>query len=171
LYPKSGSFIIASELLDDGLFNQKVVFLVEVHAQGAYGFIVNQTMTAPLYEVFNGIGREDNRKAVIHVGGPVQEDQLQVLQAAPQIEGAYEVMPGLYLGGAWQSSTEFLEYFIENPDMHVFLGYSGWGPRQLEKEWDDGYWQSINALPGEVFMSKPMELNLLPHEFIDRFGL
>ena len=171
MYPKSGSFIIATDLLNDGLFNQKIVFLVEVNAQGAYGFIVNQTMTAPLYELFNGVNRSDHRRAAVHIGGPVQEDQLQVLQVAPKVEGAYEVLPGLYLGGAWESPAEFLEYFILHPDMHVFLGYSGWGPGQLEKECDDGFWNVAEFLPNEVFMCKPNDLNRIPNDFAQRFGI
>jgi putative transcriptional regulator len=40
-------------------------------------------------------------------------------------------------------------------DLRVFIGYSGWGPGQLEFEIARGDWRLAPADPGAVFQKRP----------------
>jgi len=52
------------------------------------------------------------------------------------------VAPGVYLGGKWENPFHMIE--SDPASTLLFLGYSGWGPGQLEEEVDVGAWDVYN---------------------------
>jgi len=75
----------------------------------------------------------------------VQPERLWILfrpgRIAPDAEGAVLVSEGISLGG----SRELLEALVRAPGVGddpylLLLGYSGWGPLQLEREIAAGAW-------------------------------
>jgi putative transcriptional regulator len=93
----------------------------------------------PLSEIFEGFSGE-NRSKKVYIGGPVNQDELQVLHLtahpAPQ---AHEVAAGVYLGGKWDEIEDVLH--CSNGELRLFLGYSGWAADQLELEIVAGAWE------------------------------
>ena len=60
-----------------------------------------------------------------------------------------EISPGLYLS----SARDALEHLAAAPPRQIrfLLGYSGWGPAQLESELSEGSWVNGNVAPGLIF--------------------
>ena len=70
--------------------------------------------------------------------------------AAPPV--GEEVLGGVY----FQSSSAFLKCALRDtagPTLRIFLGYSGWGPQQLDGEWRRGAWTLCEASADAVFAS------------------
>jgi putative transcriptional regulator len=136
----NGAVLLARDVLQDPNFIATVV-LICIHTRdgGAYGLVLNRPSHMPLSEIFDGFGPQDKPREVC-IGGPVQQDELQVLQITdePQPE-SFQVGRRVYLGGKWQSIDQMLE--IDQFSARLFLGYSGWAAGQLEGEIMAGAWE------------------------------
>ncbi len=133
----SGSVLLAREVLQDPNFDTTVV-LVCVHSpEGTYGLVLNRISHMPLSEIFDGSGHY--RSCEVLIGGPVQQTELQIVQITESpADGAYQIAPGVHMGGRWNDLEAMTN---ANPsNTRLFLGYSGWGPSQLEKEVRIGAW-------------------------------
>ena len=65
-----------------------------------------------------------------------------------QDETTLTLASGLCFGGLWES---FALWHQAGHQMRFFLGYSGWGPAQLESELSEGSWVNGNVDPGLIF--------------------
>lgn len=139
----SGSVLLAREALLDPNFEATVV-LVCVHSpEGTYGLVLNRISHMPLSEIFDGM-KDANLSREILIGGPVQQTELQMLQITDTpAEGAYPIAPGIYMGGKWETIDAMISADITTT--RLFLGYSGWGPGQLEAEIRIGAWDIHNV--------------------------
>ncbi len=153
-----GCLLSARDSLNDPNFDSAVVLLCRYGAEGAYGLILNHPSHMPLVELFdrppeNALSQGKNRR--VYVGGPVQPVELQVLQIGSEpAPGSFEIAPGIHLGGAWDELEDVLSWNPKN--LRLFLGYSGWGPGQLEREVELGAW--------EVYQTDLTKLLLAPEE-------
>jgi len=134
----SGSVLLAREVLHDPNFEATAV-LVCIHSpEGSYGLVLNRLSHMPLSEIFDGL-RDIDRSLEVLIGGPVQQNELQILQITDTpAEGAYRIVPGIYMGGKWDDIKGITDY--DPSTTRLFLGYSGWGPGQLESETGLGAW-------------------------------
>lgn len=139
----SGSVLLAREALQDPNFDTTIV-LVCIHSpEGSYGLVLNRISHMPLSEIFDGLN-DCNLSREILIGGPVQQMELQILQITESpAEGAFELSPGLYMGGRWSDLTAMIQ--TDPSNTRLFLGYSGWGPSQLESEIELGAWSVYNV--------------------------
>jgi putative transcriptional regulator len=135
---KSGCVLLAREALKDPNFDATVVLICVYGEEGAYGMVVNRPSHMPLSEVFDGFGGK-NKVRKVYIGGPVRQDELQVIQVTDTpAEDAFQVCPRVYLGGQWEDLQRLLE--SDETSSYLFLGYSGWAPEQLESEIIAGAW-------------------------------
>jgi len=128
----------------------------------------------PLSEVFENppawLG-ELNRPQRIFIGGPVQTEELQVLEmTTTPAPGAIKVAEDVFLGGYWSELKNILE--TESQSIRIFLGYSGWAAGQLEHEVEENAWEIFDvdlkkalhgpdkALIGDLSMIKNFLTNL-----------
>jgi putative transcriptional regulator len=90
-----------------------------------------------------------NRHAVLHVGGPCK-GPLMVLHDDPDASDR-SVNEGIH----FSVGETNVERLVADPPPHTrfFLGYSGWGPGQLENEIRQGAWLATPATPELVFES------------------
>lgn len=151
----SNHFLIAMPSMADPNFGGSVVFVAQHGADGALGVVVNRTMEMDLGALFERIELARPVAAIaaapVHFGGPVQPDRGFVLH---QPVGAWNstVVVGDSLG--LTSSKDVLEAVSdgEGPSrMLVTLGYSGWGPGQLEDEISRNAWLTVEASPDLIF--------------------
>jgi putative transcriptional regulator len=134
----SGSVLLAREVLHDPNFEATVVLICIHSPEGSYGLVLNRLSHMPLSEIFDGVNAT-NRSREILIGGPVQQNELQILQITETpAEGAYAVTQGLYMGGKWSDMNAMID--SDPVTTRLFLGYSGWGPDQLESEIRLGAW-------------------------------
>ncbi len=141
----AGSVLVARDLADPN-FTSTVVLLCQHGEEGSYGLVLNRPAHMPFSEVFEnfselldvpgGLGQA----LEIHIGGPVQGEELQVLQVTDiPAEGALEVVPGVFLGGKWDNLRDLLNN--KDSGIRLFLGYSGWGAEQLAYEISMKAWE------------------------------
>eukprot|EP00889_Picochlorum_renovo_P000761 jgi/Picre1/27791/NNA_000755.t1 len=88
----------------------------------------------------------------LYLGGDVGPEVLNVLHRVDSIDGANEVIPGVYLGGI-DGVGESLgaEEADKEKDVRVLTRYAGWGPGQLEEEVRRGVWIVAAASPDVIF--------------------
>lgn len=144
-------FLVAVPQMGDANFARAVVLLLEHGPNGALGIVVNRPGPLRLAEVARTQGfprRPVHDRAPVFVGGPVQPDRGFLLHDRTDVDERLRVLDGLYVS----SSTDTLKALLEADParFRLCLGYSGWGPGQLEKELRDGAWVATEALATHV---------------------
>lgn len=153
----AGTFLVASRDLGDPNFSQTVILLLRYDdEEGAMGLIINRRTDLPLSQVFQELKAAKNRTDEAYLGGPVEpEGVLALIKSSEKLDDAQRVFASTYL----ISSKDVLERTIaQKADasiFHVYLGYAGWGPGQLEHEISLGAWQVLPPDAGSVFDVDP----------------
>lgn len=148
-------FLIAMPEMADPNFGGAVVFIAEHSPKGALGLVINRPSELDLGTLFERIdlsleGLEQAREPVLY-GGPVQRDRGFVLHQ-PVGNWSSTVSVGEDIG--LTSSKDVLEAVAEGtgPEkLLVTLGYSGWGPGQLEDEIARNAWLTVPATAKLIF--------------------
>lgn len=136
--PEKGRLLISEPFLPDPNFERTVVLLCEHNEEGSFGFVLNKPSILKVNEVMEELANVDN---LVFVGGPVQQDTLHFIHRNASLENAVEIVERIYWGGAFENLMLLLETRqIAASDVRFFLGYSGWGPGQLEEELDQDSW-------------------------------
>jgi putative transcriptional regulator len=153
----AGRFLVASRDLGDPNFAETVVLLVRYGEQdGAMGLIVNRRSDLPLSRVFRDLKEAKGNADPVYMGGPVEPGVvLALLRSTSPPEEAQLVFGGVYLVSSKALLEKTLAAKAEPSTFHVYLGYAGWGPGQLEHEVELGGWHVMPAAPAEVFHSDP----------------
>lgn len=151
-----GQLLIAMPGMGDPRFDRSVVFLCAHSSDGALGLIVNkptpQVEFSSLLEQLDIEVGERKRDIRVHFGGPVENERGFVLHSGDYAENAAT----LQVGGAFgmTATLDVLEDIArgEGPSSALLaLGYSGWGPGQLESEIMQNGWLTCDADPDLVF--------------------
>ena len=152
----AGQILIAMPGMADPRFERSVVLLCAHSEEGAMGLIVNK----PLEELsFSGLLEHLNiplgpegRDIRVHFGGPVERGRGFVLHSSDwEASGATLAVPG---GFGMTATLDILEALArgEGPEQALLaLGYSGWGPGQLEAEIARNDWLTCDAPEGVLF--------------------
>jgi putative transcriptional regulator len=136
--PEKGRLLVSEPFLPDPNFERTVVLLCEHNEEGSFGFVLNKPSILKVNEVMEDISVLDN---LVYIGGPVQQDTLHFVHRNAVLENAVEIVNQLYWGGAFESLMLLCETRqIAAKDIRFFLGYSGWGPGQLNSELDQDSW-------------------------------
>ena len=136
--PEKGRLLISEPFLPDPNFERTVVLLCEHNDEGSFGFVLNKPSILKVNEVMEDITDLDN---LVYVGGPVQQDTLHFIHRNAQLENAVEIVDRISWGGAFENLMVLCETRqITAKDIRFFLGYSGWGPGQLEAELEQDSW-------------------------------
>lgn len=171
-------FLVAAPGLRDPNFARSLVLMAEHKPEGSLGFVVNRPSRVTVGEVLDQVDpalraeaeRNDRADATVMVGGPVQPERLWILHRAdsvPAEEGGVVLAGALAVGG----SRELLEALVRAPTPGPFLlllGYSGWGPLQVEREVGAGGWIPLPFVDSLVF-DVPLEARW--DEAVKRLGL
>lgn len=140
----------------DPRFDHSVILICAHSAEGAMGLIVNK----PIEDIsFSGlldqlsIPRPNlGREIRVHQGGPVDRVRGHVLHSADWEAGMSTLqVPGGLCMTATQDILEALSKGSGPKDALLALGYSGWGPGQLESEIARNDWLTTPAPYGLVF--------------------
>lgn len=168
----TGVFLVARhEVLKDPNFQGTVILLCAHERDGDYGLVLNRASHMPLDEVFESLPPDLRGPREVHLGGPVEQDKIQILDwsgdPAPESQ---RIIPGLTMGGhwnfTWQDDDDPLDespgkrfHRADETEYRIFLGYSGWGEGQLESEIEVGAWQVFEA---DVIETLALTLDKLP---------
>ncbi|MFP4163827.1 MAG: YqgE/AlgH family protein [Chitinispirillaceae bacterium] len=147
----NAAVLLSKDQMFDPNFEATVVLVCAYSSEGAYGLVLNRPSHMPLSEVFDGLSGLDLKRE-IYIGGPVAQEELQIVQITDTpAEEAFELASGVYAGGKWNDLSQMIE---SSPDYtRLFLGYSGWGPEQLESEIEAGAWDVYRISIKELLLN------------------
>ena len=151
-----GQLLIAMPGMGDPRFEKSVIFLCAHSEDGALGLIVNKPSREIRFrnlleqlDIEVGTPQRDIR---VHFGGPVENERGFVLHSSDYLAEAATLQVGGSFG--MTATLDVLEAIAngKGPSQALLaLGYSGWGPGQLEDEIMANGWLTCDALPSLVF--------------------
>ena len=136
----SGQLLIAMPGMGDPRFANSVVFMCSHSDEGAMGLIVNKPtpevrFSDLLEQLEIDSGGAEMRDIRVHFGGPVENGRGFVLHSADYMSGKATLK--IDAKTAMTATLDVLEEIAKGrgPQASMLaLGYSGWGPGQLEDE-------------------------------------
>lgn len=157
----TGKLLISTPAMGDPRFAHSVIYLCAHSGDGAFGLVLNRPVPKlKVADVLDQIGIQPTApvaRTVVLSGGPVETQRGFVLHGGGAEDPSEQVLPG---GLVLSASTDILRVIAkgEGPrDWLLVLGYSGWGPGQLEGEITQNAWLTCDAPARLVFDPKPGE--------------
>ena len=147
-----GCLLVASPELVDPNFARTVVLIIHHDEDGSFGLVLNRPLGQTLAEVLPDLAPAATEVPVLQ-GGPVQTEMLQLVSRS-EVAGRV-IVPSLSVGA---TLGDLLDSPSERQDMRAYLGYAGWGAKQLEDETAAGGWIVAPARAGHVFDVPPEQL-------------
>ena len=151
-----GQLLIAMPGMGDPRFEKSVVFLCAHSEDGALGLIVNKpSRDIRFHTLLEQLDLEvgpAKRDIQVHFGGPVEHERGFVLHSSDYMAEAATLRVSDSFG--MTATLAVLEDIAKGsgPSSALLaLGYSGWGPGQLEEEILQNGWLTCNAVPSLVF--------------------
>lgn len=159
----SPGFIVASPALLDPNFRRTVVLLVDHGVEGSLGFIVNRPATVSLSSMVDRLGftEEDSSPpdAPVLIGGPVAPDTGWIIYDQRSYGKTADNAVAISESVSVSASRAMLENVLlgKGPNrMMLALGYSGWGPGQLDEEIARGAWIPAD-INGQIIFDTPFD--------------
>jgi len=151
----TGKLLVAAPSMPDPRFAETVIYMVRHNADGAFGVIINRRVgELALDDLLEGFGlprRQAQRKMPVHAGGPVEPKLGFVLHSTDYTDEASIVVDRDFALTVAPKALDALAGEA-GPARHLLvLGYSGWGPGQLEGELARDDWIVTPAPPALVF--------------------
>ena len=143
---EKGKFLVAANHLHDPNFSQTVIYLVAYSQRGAMGVVVNRPTDVQLARALPHLANQPHAEDVIYVGGPVGRAQMLLLvrsQTFPLGE-TLPITQEISVTSSLDNLTRLAA--TATAQFHVYAGYAGWSPRQLDSEVARGDW---HVMPGE----------------------
>ncbi len=152
-YPgQQGRFLIASEKIRGEPFGESVIYISHHSIFGAFGVIVNKPLDSEKLVQLNPDLQLPKDFPLLKMGGPVDFPHKAY---AFYSELSKDVI--IEDNRAQDMSVADVINSVESyPQSQVFLGYSGWGPLQLEIELLRGTWTIIEAPAETMFEQEDM---------------
>ena len=153
-------FLLSMPQLTDPNFSRSVVLLCKHSEEGAFGLVINRPLlTSGTVTVNLDPPVSTDRELQIWVGGPVEPYRSWILvgqepDEAEDLRGM-RVAENLYLS----TSPDLLRRLLEPsppPMARLIVGYSGWGPGQLEAELDESSWL-ISDVDRDLIFNTPSD--------------
>lgn len=150
----TGSFLVSTPQMPDPRFEEQVIYICAHSHEGAMGLAINKpNQVFSMIEVLKGANLPIPSIALppIYIGGPVELESAFILYRSDyRTEYQLEVSPTVSLS----RETKVLQDIAEarGPEKFLFLlGYTGWGPGQLERELVDDGWLTVPADDNIIF--------------------
>lgn len=145
----TGKLLIAMPGMPDPRFAETVIYMCVHSGEGAMGLVINKLVEsidfAELVGQLDLETGEERHDVPVHLGGPVESGRGFVLHSRDySCSGTMEVAGELALS----ASVEILQEICLGGGPSKFLlalGYSGWGPGQLEHEIQENGWLSVES--------------------------
>ncbi len=151
-----GKLLVATRDTFDPNFAETVILLVQYDHDSAVGLIVNRRTKAPISRVLQEMKAAKQRTDPVYLGGPVElSGVLALLRSRTKPGDSKQVLGDVYLVSSRPVLEKALAAGLESRQLRVYLGYSGWGPGQLENEMRLGGWYIFDGNANLVFDPDP----------------
>jgi putative transcriptional regulator len=153
--PTTAVLIVARSSLRDPNFKDSVVLVLNNLGPGPAGVILNRPTRIPVSELFPGVEHLARANDKLYFGGPLATTSVLFLfrAAAPPGE-AIRVADGIYLGTDRDLLRKLLSRDKPMDGLRIFVGFSSWGPGQLEGEIARGDWTLAPATSNTILDRK-----------------
>ncbi len=163
----TGHFLISDANLADPNFHRTVVLIINHDDEGAFGLVVNRKLEVSLEEVIPEFADSEAGRLPIYQGGPVQPQYLFSIHSGlpDDIKSEHYSTPLEHV--TFEPAFDVLVNYLQNdwanlpnesrPPVHLYAGYSGWGPGQIEAEMEQGAWIVRPAAAKHIFSKAPEE--------------
>ena len=153
-----GKLLVASRDMKDTRFSRSVILVISYDSRGAMGLIINRPSKVKLAKIFpkiKGIRSSDT----IYFGGPVAGNRLLILiRSGAKLRDSYHIFSDIYVSADRKVIQRIINRKVSGEEFHVYVGYAGWAPGQLEKEVLKGGWHILPADAEAVFSKKPSNI-------------
>ncbi len=167
---ESPCLLIASPQLQDSVFEKAVILVIDHNEEGSFGFIINRTSGLDLNDVVSLNECVIPEGIPVWSAGPVMSQTGFVLHNQCNFSKDYQIAPGMMLSSDRSTLVTMVDHYTYPEDYELlrqgrpetlypyrfFVGYSGWGPGQLEEEIKSGAWITT-ALDSELIFNVPEE--------------
>jgi putative transcriptional regulator len=153
--PPPGDLLIASAQIGDPRFHHAVVLLLRHDKDGAFGIIINHPLAeeriAKLLEATGDDAAGVDGSVRVFLGGPVQPELGFLIHDADYRRAETMMVDDkVAMTGSKDSLRDIGQH--KGPRKYLFaLGYTGWGPGQLEAEIARNDWFTVPEDPALVF--------------------
>lgn len=155
-----GTFLVSTPQMPDPRFEEHVIYICAHNDDGAMGVAVNQpNKVFSLAEILRGANLPipEGELPPVYIGGPVDLESAFILYLSDYTaEHRLDITETVSL----TRETKVLEDIAagRGPQKFLFiLGYTGWGPGQLERELMENGWLSVPA-NDEIIFNNPDEV-------------
>lgn len=169
----NGRLLVAADSMPDPRFRDTVILILEHDATGAFGVALNRPIeSGPLAGLMAGFGitppkiDEDAlaKEISLRSGGPVELERV-VFVHSTDYHARGSSLVGKDLAWSLEGSVLIASAAGRGPeDLLVFMGYTGWGGGQLEKEIGRGDWLDADANAFLVFQAPTEDLYRMVHD-------
>lgn len=144
-----GRLLVATEELRDPNFRETVVYMLEHNAEGAFGLVINRPLGemahTDLLEKLGIVGDASEGKLRVFSGGPVGPNEGYLLHSSDQLFESSKTVGEDFVVSAPEEVLASIGKGEGPAEALLVLGYSGWGPGQLESEMAAGAWAHVEA--------------------------
>jgi len=134
--------LIAMPTLDDTYFEKTIILLCKYNAEGAFGIIMNRPSSTNVEELLSPELKCKNKFNIpLLIGGPVEPDSFWSIHSSDISikEETTTISPKIMLSSAKYILSSLAEGQIVK-SYQFGIGYSGWGPGQLDREINEESW-------------------------------
>ena len=147
-----GKLLISSGGLYDPNFRHTVVLIGRHTPDGALGVILNRMQDVAVADALPDLAALVPPGERLYLGGPVQPEGAVLLADFDRPELADLLVLGTVGFVTGEASPELARGIRR---ARVYVGYSGWGPGQLEAEMAADSWIVEDARPEDIFTDAP----------------
>jgi putative transcriptional regulator len=157
------AFLLSMPQMLDPNFSRTVVLLCRHSAEeGAFGLVLNRPLVTSGRVVINlDPPAETDRELQLWIGGPVEPERSWILVGEDASENPerprMQITDDLYIS----TDPDLLRQLVEpSPPAHarLIVGYSGWGPGQLEEELESSSWLMSDIDRRLIFNTPPEKM-------------
>ncbi len=153
-----GRFLVASRNMKDTRFSRSVILLISYDSKGAMGLIINRPLKVNLAKALPGI-KGIRPSDTIYFGGPVAGHRLQsLIRSGINPKGSYHIFGDIYVSADKKVLQRMIDRKVSREEFHLYSGYAGWTPGQLEREVLMGGWHIFPADAENVFSKNPSDI-------------
>ena len=144
-----GQVLLAMPAMTDPRFERSVIYICAHNEDGAMGIVINKTLNSidsrDLLEELDIPTDPTTRNITVHFGGPVENQRGFVLHSLDYEHAELLVVEGQVGLSATLDILRDLAQGSGPKHSILALGYAGWGPGQLEAEFQENAWLSVPA--------------------------
>jgi putative transcriptional regulator len=156
---RAGKLLVASRETADPIFARSVILLVQYDKNGALGLMLNHRTTLPISRALKNLKDAAKNSDSIFIGGPVELDAVFALaQATSKPDDAMKVAGDVYFIETKAGLEKALGESYSPNRIHVYVGYCGWAPGQLDDEVLNGGWYIFDGKQDSAFDRTPATL-------------